>query len=92
VTGEGNGPAAAALRQRPANLTNFSVNNGGTFPAMKLRRVIDGRDVVAHGSSEMPVWGGAFRLSKEGLTEELVRERIEAIVLYLESIQMVRGQ
>jgi hypothetical protein len=40
----------------------------------------------------MPVWGGAFRMSKEGLTEELVRERIEAIVLYLESIQMVRGQ
>ncbi len=91
VTGEGNGPAAGALRKRPANLTMFAVDNGGTFPTMKLQRVIDGRDVTAHGSSEMPVWGNAFKSPREGLTDESVKARIEAIVEYLKLIQMFRG-
>jgi mono/diheme cytochrome c family protein len=91
VTGEGNGPAAGALRQRPADLTMYTVQNGGTFPTAKLQRIVDGRDVMAHGSSDMPVWGNAFRASREGLTEQAVRSRIEAIVQYVESIQARRG-
>ena len=91
ATGEGNGPAAGALRQKPANLTRFAVSNGGTFPTVKLHRIIDGRDVIAHGSSEMPVWGNAFKAAHEGLDEDTVRARIDAIVVYIESIQMRHG-
>ena len=91
VTGEGNGPAAGALRQRPANLTTFAVDNGGIFPAMKLQRIIDGRDVTAHGSREMPVWGNVFKNPGKGATDQSVKARIQAIVEYLELIQMRRG-
>jgi mono/diheme cytochrome c family protein len=90
-TGEGNGPAAPALRKRPPNLTLYAIQNSGIFPAMKLRRVVDGRDVVAHGNSDMPVWGSAFRTSKGGADEDTVKARIDAIVRYLESIQMMRS-
>jgi hypothetical protein len=36
----------------------------------------------------MPVWGDAFKHSREGYTEEAVKERIKALVMYLESIQV----
>jgi len=70
-TGRGNGPAAEALRERPADLTQSSMLNRGVFPSVKLARIIDGRDVVAHDSPEMPVWGDAFRASRERPTEAL---------------------
>jgi mono/diheme cytochrome c family protein len=91
TTADGNGPASTALRHKPANLTLFAVANGGVFPSAKLRRIVDGREVVAHGSPDMPVWGSAFKSTREGLDESAVRARIEAIVAYIESIQMRRG-
>jgi hypothetical protein len=72
---------------RPADLTRYTVTNGGVFPAAKLHRIIDGRDVTAHGSYEMPVWGRAFRATEGGLGEDEVLVRIAEIVRYLESIQ-----
>ena len=33
----------------------FAVNNGGTFPTIKLHRIIDGRDMSVHGTSDMYV-------------------------------------
>ena len=44
------------------------------------------RHLKAHGSFEMPVWGDAFK-RRDGLSEEAVRARIEAIVRYLQSFQ-----
>jgi mono/diheme cytochrome c family protein len=84
----GGGPLAEMLRTRPSNLTQFAVKNGGVFPAEHLHRIIDGRDqsVRGHGSFEMPVWGDAFR-KREGLGDEGVRARIEAVVRYLNTIQ-----
>jgi hypothetical protein len=35
----------------------------------------------------MPVWGDAFRESPDGLTQEAVKARIDAIVRYLRAIQ-----
>jgi hypothetical protein len=35
----------------------------------------------------MPVWGDAFRRTREGLTAEAVAARIQAIVKHLEAIQ-----
>jgi hypothetical protein len=37
------------LRRMPADLTKFTARNGGVFPSEKVRRIIDGRDVMAHG-------------------------------------------
>jgi len=85
--GRGNGPIAAQLRQAPPDLTQFSARNGGVFPSVRLARIIDGRDVAAHGVSEMPVWGDAFMALPGGMTKEQVEQRIAAIVKYLAALQ-----
>ena len=60
--GKGNGPAAAALKAVPADLTTLSARNGGKFPDVRVRRYIEGLDeIAAHGSRDMPVWGKALR-------------------------------
>ena len=90
-TGRGDGPAAEALRIKPADLTQFALRNGGIFPNEKVRRLIDGRDAVrAHGNIEMPIWGDAFQI-REGLSESAAKGRIEAIMYYLGSIQQRSG-
>jgi mono/diheme cytochrome c family protein len=87
-SGKGDGPVAPHLRVRPTDLTKFTVQNKGTFPAEKIARTIDGRDVVRpHGRSDMPVWGDALMKSADGGDEELVKLRIRELVRYIESIQ-----
>jgi hypothetical protein len=54
-------------------------------------RIIEGRDVGAHGSGEMPVWGHVFRRMPSDTSDGSATERIEAIVRYLESIQERAG-
>jgi mono/diheme cytochrome c family protein len=83
----GAGPRADQLRRLPPSLTSFAARNGGVFPSERVRRIIDGRDIPAHGTTEMPVWGDAFRRSREGLSHAAAAARIDAIVRYLESIQ-----
>ena len=89
-SGHGDGPAAAGLRVKPADLSQFAKKNGGRFPMEKTRRIIDGREVGPHGTFEMPVWGDAF-VKREGLSEEAARARIDALVRYLDSIQERSG-
>jgi len=56
--GKGDGPAADALKKRPADLTQLARKNGGAFPELHVVNYIKGQDVVAaHGSRDMPVWG-----------------------------------
>jgi mono/diheme cytochrome c family protein len=86
VGGRGNGPAAEELRRRPADLTQFAKHNGGVFNGATIHSIVDGRAVKAHGSMEMPVWGDAFKW-REGLPEDAIKARIEALVRYLETIQ-----
>jgi mono/diheme cytochrome c family protein len=86
ITGHGNGPTAQELGHRPADLTQFAERNGGVFDDVLAYRIIDGRTVKAHGTLEMPVWGDAFKW-RQGLPEEGIKARIEALVRYLESIQ-----
>jgi mono/diheme cytochrome c family protein len=92
ASGHGDGPAADALRVKPADLTQFATRNGGIFPNERTRRMIDGREsgARAHGNIEMPVWGDEFQV-REGLTETAARSRIEAIVNYIGSIQQRSG-
>jgi len=87
TSGQGNGPLTGLLRNKPADLTQIAIMNGGMFPTARVHRIIDGRDVGSHGAPEMPVWGEAFRTAPGGFSEESVRQRIAALVEYLESIQ-----
>jgi len=86
-TGTGNGPMAAALRRTPPDITGLALANGGVFPADRMRRIIDGREVGSHGDREMPVWGDAFKAISGGHSDEAVRARIAAVLEYLASIQ-----
>jgi mono/diheme cytochrome c family protein len=83
----GNGPLADELRTPPPDLTTFTARNGGVFPSERVYRIIDGRGVASHGDREMPVWGDAFKTSRDGFTDATVKARIDAVVKYLEAIQ-----
>lgn len=85
---KGNGPMADVLTTKPADLTTIARRNGGKFPSDVVFRTIDGRNPMkGHGGQEMPVWGNAFLRAEGGATPEVIRQRIEALVSYLESIQ-----
>ena len=79
-TGKGDGPAASALKSRPANLASLARRTGGAFPKDRVLAIVTGtgQQVAAHGSSEMPVWGPIF----SGLdpSEPRVKQRIENVV------------
>ncbi|MDH4064807.1 MAG: cytochrome c [Acidobacteriota bacterium] len=84
--GKGDGPAAAALKKPPANLSELAKRNGGTFPTSTVERVLRfGVEVAAHGSSDMPTWGDAFRQMGD---EATVRLRIANLSNYLQSLQV----
>ena len=84
---KGDGPAAAALKQAPANLTQLGKLNGGKYPTDKVTSVLRGQaHLMAHGDQEMPVWGPVFwRMS--GGREEIVQMRIANLNRYIESLQ-----
>jgi mono/diheme cytochrome c family protein len=85
----GDGPLASSMRRRPPNLTELAKRNGGQYPAALVFRTIDGRQPVrGHGGPDMPVWGDAFMKSQHGGDEAAVKQRIEALVTFLESIQL----
>lgn len=93
VDGKGDGPAAESLETKPADLTGIATANGGEFPFEPLKMVVDGRMAVAdHGPRAMPVWGERYRsLAVEAGIEDAedeVRARIDALVYYIESLQM----
>jgi mono/diheme cytochrome c family protein len=87
VDGKGNGPAAAALKKSPADLTLLSKKNGGKFPTGRVRNYIEGQDesTTAHGSREMPIWGDVFR--SIGNDQGAITYRLVTLSTYLESLQ-----
>jgi mono/diheme cytochrome c family protein len=84
--GRGDGAFSGQLRRDPPNLTTYRMRNRGAFPADALRRIIDGREIAAHGSRSMPVWGEVFRRGEGGGPDAAAR-RIQALVDFIQSIQ-----
>jgi mono/diheme cytochrome c family protein len=83
---KGAGPAADALKKRPADLTQLARKNNGEFPELHVMNFIKGQDVVAsHGSRDMPIWGSIF--SSMSSNQDLVQVRTYALVKYLEELQ-----
>ncbi len=88
ASARGDGALANHLRFRPPDLTLIAMRNDGKWDADKVARMVDGRDPVkGHGGPDMPVWGDAFKSSREGFDEESVKARIRALVEYLASLQ-----
>jgi len=84
---KGNGPAAAALKVAPTDLTTLTQKSGGKFPTGRVVHVIEGSDEIsAHGSSEMPLWGPVFH-SLSPSNDAIVKLRISNLVKYIETLQ-----
>ena len=97
TTAKGDGPLRSFLVKPPSDLTTLAQRHEGKWPEQQLRETIDGRGMNEpgpHGSREMPVWGQRFRedaqQSRMGRwkPERQVRQRLDALVAYLQSLQV----
>ncbi len=83
---KGGGPAAMALKKKPADLTQLAVHNKGKFPDIRVARYIEGDDQLdAHGTSDMPMWGGVFKSMAGG--SDTARMRVANLTDYIKSLQ-----
>jgi len=87
VGGKGDGPAAVALKNRPTDLTQLSAKNGGKYPELFVVATLNGREVDAHGSQEMPIWGDLFRSLESNDRSDVVHMRIGNLTSYIGSLQ-----
>jgi mono/diheme cytochrome c family protein len=87
LNAKGHGPARSALKVPAADLATLSKRHGGEFPYDYVTNVLRfGPGVAAHGSGDMPTWGGIFQ-NMENYNEASVRKRISNLCDYLASIQ-----
>lgn len=86
--GKGQGPAAAALKKRPADLTALASHNKGVYPTADVVRYITGADeVAAHGNRDMPVWGSLFKAMQSPNDTAEVEVRVNVLTAYIKGIQ-----
>lgn len=92
----GEGPLRPFLVKPPSDLTMLAKRHGGAFPQQQVRETIDGRGLQEpgpHGTRDMPVWGQRFRQEAQQThagryqPERRARQRIDALVDYLRSVQ-----
>ena len=85
-SGRGDGPASVTLKAPLADLTMIAARAGGVFRREEVTRIVDGRQPMLSHDTEMPRWGQVLR-SLEGDNDRAIRQRIDALVKYLESMQ-----
>jgi mono/diheme cytochrome c family protein len=84
---KGHGPARSALKVPAADLTTLTKRHGGEFPTDLVTNVLRfGPGVAAHGSSDMPTWGGVFQYM-DNYNQAVVQKRIKNLCDYLISLQ-----
>jgi mono/diheme cytochrome c family protein len=86
IDAKGKGPAAAALKKAPTDLTVISRANGGKFPAIAVQEKIRGGEIIEHGTVDMPMWGKLLVPMGRNKTDADVR--IFALLQYVEKIQV----
>jgi hypothetical protein len=91
--GRGDGPLAASLPRRPADLSRLAARNGGVFPKTRVMSQIDGYIRNRHGGGgPMPEFGyvleGATTVYDDGSGRPVpVPARLLALAEYLERLQ-----
>ena len=89
--GKGDGPAAAAMKQPPTDLTLLAKNNNGAFPASHVTQVLNyGVESPAHGSKDMPIWRDLLKSlhgSDMRMKDAMVQTRIANLTDYIKSLQ-----
>jgi mono/diheme cytochrome c family protein len=95
TSGKGNGPLVELLRRSPPDLTLLAQRNQGVFPINRLYEVVEGGNLPAHGSRDMPVWGRAYRMEDAQYymdapynPDVLVRSRLLALLEYINRLQV----
>lgn len=85
--GRGHGPASVTMKHALPDLTRISQRNSGTFPFLRVKKVIEGEDPgpLAHGNREMPMWGPIFHEIDSDM--DLGEVRLDAITKHLELMQ-----
>ena len=84
---KGHGPARSALKIPAADLTTLTKRHGGEFPYDYVSNILRfGPGVAAHGSSDMPTWGGIFQYM-DNYNQPVVQKRIKNLCDYIASIQ-----
>lgn len=85
---KGDGPAAVALNPAPSDLTTLAKRHHGEFPSGYVGALLKfGRNLVAHGSDDMPVWGSRFR-DLDPIKDPTGQHHVDDVVAYIESLQV----
>ncbi|MCU0758424.1 MAG: cytochrome c [Steroidobacteraceae bacterium] len=91
ATGRGDGPVAPALKVEVPDLTRLVRRPGDPFPTQQVRRIVDGREVLAaHGARRMPVWGYEFATataSEPDAGAETATALVDRLVAHLATLQ-----
>ncbi len=95
-SGIGDGPQAAHLAKKPADLSHVTARYG-RFPEDRIFETIAGLDMPGgHGTREMPIWGDVFVTEGVGKSTKIedamkasdeASRRIMALVHYIETLQ-----
>ncbi|HYL62624.1 MAG TPA: cytochrome c [Candidatus Methylomirabilis sp.] len=84
---KGNGPAAAAMKVPPPDLTQLSKRNQGTYPAGYVGALLKfGRSLASHGSEDMPVWGARFK-AMDPSGDPTGQQHVDDLVAYVRTLQ-----
>jgi len=92
ATGEGDGPVAGSLKNKPPNLTFLQQQEmDGVFPTKRVMDIVQGnkdydKNFRTHGPADMPVWGNVF-YHEAGERSSFAKARIRNLVDYIKSIQ-----
>jgi mono/diheme cytochrome c family protein len=85
--GRGNGPAATALKPPPSDLTTLSKRHEGKYPEGYVSALVKfGRNLAAHGSLDMPVWGSRFK-ELDPVRDPTGQQHVDEVVAYIRSLQ-----
>jgi hypothetical protein len=76
----------SVLTTAPPDLTTLAKRRGGRFDEAAVTAFIVGRRPLAHGTTDMPVWGPLFR--ELNPYDSQVDVRLSRLVGYLRSIQV----
>ena len=91
--GRGSGPAGAALKVAPPDLTRLTSRNHGKYPEFRVFASIQGDPnmPVSHGSKELPVWGDVFQ-SMSHADGAATQKRVANLTAYIRSLQSLQGK